>query len=247
MSTWKNIKDDLSYTFTKSTFNTYIAPATATVDGDTLTICFKTQKQREWAENRLAKRIESVAASHGIQSVTYTVKSNAPHFTAETVYTDPTRQFVPVSIYALRFWQPLLGKDAFALWMTLRAFAWDSKTKAWASIETLADICANGNRHKITGRAASKSRPNPTIGALDTLQKYNFARVNTTGSENDRRYTFRVLADPPLLTPEQAAQLSPRLQQQHRQWLERHRINRAQWELLSRIKDTGKEEKSPAT
>lgn len=238
MTTWKSIQAILSGQMTKSQYNSVIATATATTEGDTLTIHPQTHAAYDWMTNRLDPLITRTAKTQGIDTIRYIDPDTATAatdddpdtFEAHEVHTDPTRQYVNMSIYAIRFWQPLIGAPAFSLWMTLRAFAWQAEKDAWASIETLADICANGNRQRITGRAASKSRPNPTIGLLEILKKYDLARVKVIGKGRESRYRFSVLATIDVLTPAQAAKLSPRLQHQHLEWLKRHQITKEQWE-----------------
>ena len=77
----------------------------------------------------------------------------------ELVRLNPERYgFVKLSNYAVRFWQPYLGAQPFALWVALRSFAYNAQREVWPSIQTLADICAGGNRHVLLGRAAWTGR-----------------------------------------------------------------------------------------
>lgn len=151
----------------------------------------------------------------------------------ELVEFDPTKRgFVMTANYAIRFWQPYLGQLPFSLWQTLRSFAFRADEDAWPSIQTLADICANGNRHAILGRARRNGRK-PIVGALETLENERIVWVLHSGSGRMTRYHFRVLGSLPLLTPGQIQRLTPRLQEAHERFLQRCAIDYEEWKQLT--------------
>lgn len=168
-------------------------------------------------------------------------------FGIELVSFDPTQKgFVMVSNYALQFWQPYLaraereqgarsGGTAFNLWQVLRSFpaSWANRTNPfWPSIQTLANIVANGNRHKILGRKTRTGR-RPTIGALTVLEQERIVWPQTTGSGRDTIYYFRVLDNLPLLTPTQVLTLTIKLRERHQRTLAKCQIDFQEWTQLT--------------
>jgi len=143
--------------------------------------------------------------------------------------------FVQVSNYALQFWQPLVGPTAFTLWLTLRSFpaAWAEHIKPdWPSIQTMADICAKHDRHKILGRAPWSNHAR-TIGALETLEQHRIVWPRRYGTNRQTYYVFKVRNTLPILTPIQVATLTPRLQARHARQLERTKVNYDEWQQLT--------------
>jgi hypothetical protein len=124
--------------------------------------------------------------------------------------------------YGTRYWLPLLGPLPWAVWQTLLSFCFGERDTCWPSIELLADIAAKGNRHLILGRWRGKgSARRRQPGALELLQKAGLLAIERQHEGRRSRYRFHVLKDPPLLTPDQLARLSPRLQETHAQLLAR--------------------------
>ena len=162
----------------------------------------------------------------------------------ELVEFDPIRRgFVQTPNYAIRFWQPYLATVereasprartiAFNLWLSLSSYAYCANGDTWPSIQTLADICANGNRHAILGRAARKERK-PVIGALEVLEREYIVWTKTTGQGSKVSYRFRVLKTLPLLTPAQVQKLTFGLQDAHDRWVSECAIDREEWEQLA--------------
>ena len=151
----------------------------------------------------------------------------------ELVEFDPTKRgFVQTANYAIRFWQPYLGLRPFALWMTLKSFAFRADKDAWPSIQTLADIVANGNRHLITGRAARNGRK-ATTGDLQILEEERIVWVLRTGEGGGTRYHFRVLNSLPLLTPAQVKQLPANLQAAHERFINQCAIDYGEWRQMT--------------
>jgi hypothetical protein len=156
----------------------------------------------------------------------------------ELIQFDPsTKGWVPTPNYAIRFWQPyLIAREqqagaqktcAFNLWLTLRSFAWIANREAWPSVETLASICAGGNRHAIVGRS-DQGR----IGALQILEREWLVHVETYGQNRQVSYKYRVLDSLPLLTRNQVETLPETLQKAHERFIKRCDVNYQEWEQL---------------
>jgi hypothetical protein len=141
----------------------------------------------------------------------------------ELVELDPTRRGYHVAWnYGTRYWLPLLGPVPWAVWQTLLSFCFGERDTCWPSISLIADIAAGGNRKAIAGRwrgKGDKRRRQP--GALEILQQTGLLSVETQHTGSRTRYRFHVLKEPPLLAPDQLAQLPPRLQKAHAQLLAR--------------------------
>jgi len=249
MEQWPEILKTLAGQMTKSTFDTLLNGTTASVDGDILTVHVKNGYAKDWVEKRLQKPIIRTVAA--FTSQTYTIAAQvggngngngakpAPlkvepgQFATELVYTDPRQQTITTSVYAIRFWQPVLTPPVFGLWITLRGFAWDGPGKeVYPSIQLLADICAGGNRHKVIGRAERKDRK-AFDGYLKLLQKFQIVSVRTEGRNHERAYFFRVLEHLPILTPVQASWLPDNVEEAHKRWLRRHQLGHEQWKQLT--------------
>jgi len=176
METWAKVLKDLEMQTTATSFNTHVAATTASMDEDTLTV-YAAKHSLEWLQGPLKRMIVNTIKQNapGIKHVHFRPQEekppetrpqpNADEITVNLVHFDPTqRGFVMTSNYAVRFWQPYLKALPFALWNTLRSFASNGTAPdtVFPSIQTLADICANGNRSRILGRAACKWPPAAT-------------------------------------------------------------------------------------
>jgi len=245
---WPDALEILRTTTTKATFDTWLANTTATVNDDgSLTIHVKNNYAIGWLENNLRKPISRALAGVTGQEldIRYEVgggpepepeprarpEPGPGEFSVELISFDPAHWgHVITQRYTLVFWQPLLG-FSFQVWVTLRAFAWNFETEGWPTIELLADICANGNRHRLTGRNERVDRK-PQVGALEILAKARIIHVRTEGKGRKTQYYFRVLDNLPLLTPRQVEELTPALQQRHKEWLWKCSIDYEEWEQL---------------
>ena len=141
----------------------------------------------------------------------------------EVVDLEPTLRGYHVAWnYGTRYWLPLLGPLPWAVWQTLLSFCFGDRDTCWPSINLIADIAANGNRHLITGRWRGKGtnrRRQP--GALEILEEAGLLAMETRYSGPQTRYRFHLLKEPPILAPDQLAKLPPRLQQTHAELLTR--------------------------
>lgn len=235
MEQWQNILTNLQTRTSKTIFNDLLKNTTATTEGNTVTVWVGDPLKVERLprmEGIILAAIQSETNLTPLLKYGYKPKPAPPKpaatrppadsgtFSVELTNFDPDTPFVIASIYAVRFWQPLINPEPFALWLALRAFAWDAEREAWPSIQTLADICANGNRHAILGRAAygqGANRREARPGAIDTLTQWGIATVRKEGSQ----YRFRVADSLPRLKPEQVNRLPSGLQSAHERWIAR--------------------------
>jgi hypothetical protein len=169
-------------------------------------------------------------------------------YSVELVHFDPRDAlgYVQAANYELHFWQPYLitverehgmrnTGVSFALYLTLKSFPahYSSQHRPqWPSIQTLADMVAKGNRHRIMGRCERTDRP-AIVGALEILEDHRIVWLKSRGAGTQVTYAFRVLEPLPLLTPTQVERLSQRLQQRHEAALARCQLNYHEWEQLT--------------
>jgi hypothetical protein len=149
---------------------------------------------------------------------------------------EPTRRGFQVTYnYAVRFWLPVLGPGCFAVWQALISFCFGDRDTCWPSISLLADMAARGNRNLITGRwrGQGESRRRQK-GALEKLEDHGLLTVETRHAGPETRYTFHVLKEPPLLTPEVLARLPRRLRQMHSDLLGRCGLDAETYQLIHR-------------
>lgn len=171
-------------------------------------------------------------------------------FAVELVHFDPRELgHVRASNYAHHYWQPFIATVerehrmrctgvSFVLWLTLKSFPAHFATRTrphWPSIQTLADIVANGNRHRILGRSERKGKTPraAVVGALHILEQLRIVWLTSHGAGSRASYTFKVLDLLPLLTPTQAGRLSPRLQLRHAADIAKCQVNVQQWRQLT--------------
>ncbi len=203
----KKILPLLASQLTRATFNTWLANTSQVgpFDGKTLIIGTPNAFAKDWLDNRLlatAQRaaevitgtpvaLEFVLQTGPDSAVAAGKNERAPEpgpgeFSIELVSFDPNQKgFVMASNYSTRFWQPYLNLhntslSPFFLWITLKSFAFEAQRGAWPSIQTLADICAKGQRYKLLGRAGRKGCDEIT-GALDILEQQRIVHVRRTG------------------------------------------------------------------
>jgi len=248
---WPEALEQLRGQTTKATFDTWLANTTATADNGSLTVHVKNTYAVDWLQHRLHPTISrAVASAAGRElEVTYQVgggpepgpeprprpqpEPGPGEISVELISFDPAHWgHVTTQRYAIIFWQPLLGSFPFGVWGTLRAFAWSIEAEGWPSIELLADVCTNSNRHRLLGRAERAGRK-AQIGALEILSRARIIHVRTQGKGRKTQYYFRVLDHLPLLTPRQMEYLPPALQERHREWLRKCSIDYEEWQQLS--------------
>jgi hypothetical protein len=141
----------------------------------------------------------------------------------QAVDLEPTRRGYQLTYnYAVHFWLPILGPVCFALWQALISFCFGDRDKCWPSISLLADMAAGGNRNLITGRWRRQGENRcRQQGALEELERYGLLTVETKHAGSETRYTFHVVKEPPILTPDLLTRLPKRLRQMHSDLLDR--------------------------
>ncbi len=242
---WQQVLKQLQSQMTQATFDAWFANTAARLENHLLTVYIPNQYAKEWLENRLFNTISQTVNKLAGTSLELQFEVNGTNgHTAETrpgsgeiaislVSFDPMqRGYLVTPHYIVRFWQPYLGQDPFTLWFSLRSFGYNAEKNAWPSIKTLADICFNGNRHRILGRTAA-GRSKEKIGALEILENERIVWVKREGKGRMTKYVFRVLESLPLLTPIQVSTLSPNLQDAHTRFIKQSEINLQEWEQLT--------------
>lgn len=244
---WKATLSELQLQMTRATFDTWLRNATfLRADDTTIVISLQSDRAVDWVENRLkdtisrtinaitgkewnlAFEIAEAAAPPSSPTPEYPdtsedqvqaqPRAGQAHITLFEV--DPTRGFISVPHYALRFWRPLLGLVPFTLWEVLRSYGYFvSQGKGeWPTIEMIADTLGQGSRATILGRAASGDRP-AQDGAVQVLTSNRLITHWVRGDGRQTVHYFRVLDSLPVLAPVQVAQLSPRKQKEHDEFL----------------------------
>lgn len=137
---------------------------------------------------------------------------------------DPTRPYLAVPHYAVRFWSAYLGATAFRLWELLASYGFfvDAGKDSWPTIRLFGDILGV-QRSAILGRAergeGDNKRP-AQDGAAEVLARENIIRYWTVGSGRQQAYRFAVAADLSLLVPAQVVKLPISVQAEHKRFLE---------------------------
>jgi len=258
---WPDVLDRISWQTTKDVFATWFKSAHASMDEENkiLTVHVKNNYAKEWLEKRMCHVVRNCVEPHlngeakdttirymvgGIPSkpapsptLPTPPKNPGPgHFKAELVNADPLFSFITPSIYAMRFWQPLLGSGAYGLWLCLYSFAYEARIRQnhWPTIALLSEICANGNRHQILGRNAQGGKnPRPARpGWLRQLAAQKLIHVRTEGG-GKQSYYFKILEKLPLLTNGQVSMLPDSIQREHKRWLLVHSIDFEEWSQTS--------------
>ena len=256
---WNAALSELQLQMTQATFDTWLRQSQfVRYENDVFVVGVHSGYAKDWLEHRLLGTIQrtlarlvgkSVAVEFVVAEAAPTSPDSPPvaevaryvplqepgpgEVAVEVVEFDPTRKgFVMTANYAVRFWQPYLGSVPFSLWMTLKSYAFQSERNVWPSIQTLADICAGGNRHVILGRKACQGRKSQA-GAAEILEREHVARVIVTGTGPKTRYLFRIQEALPLLTPTQVQRLSPVLRQAHDRFIKQCQIDHQEWQELT--------------
>lgn len=147
-------------------------------------------------------------------------------FEVEEVEFDPTRRgYTQVPNYFAYYWTPLIGAKAALTFERICSFAHGKKQESYPSIGFLADILGV-DRHDLTGRIRRDRRPGRQKeyyqkGLIQQLAEAGLLRVQIEEQRGGPHYKFTVLKYPPLLSPEQIAQLPARLQRKHQELLDR--------------------------
>jgi hypothetical protein len=249
---WPRVLADLKKRVTVSTFRTWLEDTTGKVNGNVLTVGVPNVFVKSMIEEMpLLRVIEDVAVRVAARplEIKFKVMDDLSGSVAvpsvQLVHLDPTQWgWVPVSNYALRFWQPYLGRS-FSLWLTLRGFAYEAeRTGWWPSIKSLAEICYRGDRKRVTGRMRKRSRAGIvdmywSPGALERLEQERVVWYRrepsgrlAEGKYKYQLYIFKVLASLPVLTPDQIGVLSPYLQDKHEKFLRQRAIDLKEWKQL---------------
>lgn len=139
----------------------------------------------------------------------------------DVVERDPMRAHVETPHYAKRFWQPILGVNAFALWELLRSYYYFVKyhNAEQPTISLLCETLGWTDRRTLLGREATAKKAGQ-VGAVQILEQHGILKHVTEGEQRQTVHHFRqVLDDLPLLTPIQVATLPKSKQIEHETFL----------------------------
>ena len=144
--------------------------------------------------------------------------------------THPLTGFVPVTHYAIRFWQPYMeahGRGSFALLLILSSYAYEVETYGvkGPTIKQLIQKMGWGDWTTLAGRKKTSGTNKARAGLLGVLRDLLICDHVSEGSGRGQVQIFRYLTkiqDLPVLTLKQAAELSPDDQEEHTEWLRRH-------------------------
>lgn len=140
-----------------------------------------------------------------------------------------SRGYVVTPSYAIKFWLPLVGAHAFAVYLALRAWYynphgdWTRNRPVYMSLLAQTVGC---HPQTLTGR---RTRVDAHLGALHRLSSEGIARIRVTGSTRTRRYFIAVRNSLPLLTPAQVAKLPRLVQTEHDRFLAAAEIDHQSW------------------
>jgi hypothetical protein len=143
---------------------------------------------------------------------------------------DPMKAHLETPHYAIRFWQPLLGMNAFALWKLLRSYYFFVRNYG-AKKPTIKLLCLTlgwSDPRTLYGR-------NGQGGAVQVLEKHGICKHITTGKGRHVRHHFReILDDLPILTPAQVACLAPQKQAEHHAFLSYYEFDYDAWKAIEK-------------
>lgn len=161
----------------------------------------------------------------------------------EFISSDPKERagWQKVGHYHIWFWQPYLNAKAadlgergarpFDLWLCL--LSWQERKKInTVDIATVADMYANGNKHRVIGRA--KSGGGRQLGDLELLAMEGIVHYTAQGSTRNREYLVTTHdSSLPLLTPAQLQYLPDLLQKEHEALISSWRVDVEKWRSLT--------------
>lgn len=241
---WERTLEDLELQLASATYQTHLAHTrSVSVKGDVVVVEAKSDFSMEWLNDQLNAVItETLVHMAGrAMSVVFVgprakPKAMDPHTEqpdALVKYYDfdiLTRGWVHVPSYAIKFWMPLVGMEAFGSYLLLRAIYYNELGAKWTRTRTvylqlLADT-VGCHRQTLVGRSGAR-------GKLWNLVDEGIAHIKVTGNTKTRRYVIKVLVNLPLLTPEQLAKLPSLLRREHRDFLIMAKLEETEWEQLS--------------
>ena len=161
-------------------------------------------------------------------------ESQDPQIRIEGLELDPVRRgYAQIPNYFKYYWTPLIGHKAASVYEMILSFAHGDKDTCNPSLNRL---CAHLDMdyRELSGRehhfrnANGKAQKYQKRGVLKVLQDHGllFIEIRSEGPYT-RSYTFKVLKNPPFLTPEQLSCLPKLLQEVHQRLVEKCEDDRA--------------------
>ena len=238
---WAATLADLERNLPRPTFDTWLrATQPLSLVDATLTVVASTPYAHDWLNTRLKPTIERTAGRIADRPITVTFTTpDAPPKPQPTDYRpdaharvfdfDPkSRGYQIVPAYAVKFWLPLLGAEAFATYQLLKAWYYNphGHWTRWRPVYlTLIARTVGCHVQTLTGR-----RDYP--GKLQLMCDEGIAKMRIVGATRDRHYYLAVLNDLPLLTPAQVARLPSLIRREHTTFLAMAQIDLQEWEQL---------------
>lgn len=145
---------------------------------------------------------------------------------------NPLKADVRPSHYAIRFWMPLLGSQAFNFLLLISSYDYELREYdiKMPKIELLG-MKTRGGINAIRGRKAT-GNTRGQIGIVDVLREHLICDYYTTGYGRGTKHVFHSLTtvdELPILTPRQVAELPPAIQEEHASWLSVHGWSIEEW------------------
>lgn len=243
---WRQVLADLELQLARPTFDTHLRSTTAlSLADDVLTVRASSEFNADWLNGQLkpiierttqwiaGRTLEVLFVGPGEHQLRADPNGRNPDTSVSFYNFDIlTRGWVTIPSYVIKFWLPLLGAEAFGVYLLLRAIYYNPDRK-WTRtrsvyLQLLADTCGC-HRQTLIGRDG-------TTGKLWNLQTEGIAKIKVTGNTKTRRYVIKVLNTLPLLTPDQLAKLPRLLQHEHDTFLMMAKLDKEEWEQLDLIK-----------
>jgi hypothetical protein len=136
--------------------------------------------------------------------------------------------------YETIYWQCLVGRNAWALYLLLRSYCHHGNPTCNPSIRTLMEILGLTDRRQLVGRVDNTPKRQRLLpGLLDVLQEHHLIICELIGAGPELRYSFHLQLTPPMLTPDQLACLPQSLQKKHTHLVDRVAENGRKLEELN--------------
>lgn len=156
---------------------------------------------------------------------------------------NPSKGFIKLYGYEVRFWYPVLGRIAWRVIEIARELDKRASKTEWTPAKrwtapALADQVPCG-KQALTGvnRGEGENavrRP----GAFDRLAEFGVARIEKRGQLPRLTYWISVRNRLPLLSPEWVKRLPATLQMEHDEWLEAHNLDPKAWDVQENVNDS---------
>jgi hypothetical protein len=249
---WQTALGELQLQLTGATFNTWLSRTRLeAIEGNTFVIGVHNAYAQDWLENRLRAMITRTLQGiigrpvelrfvvnespvglplKGVIPITDTPLPAAGKARREELAPDLVPDdlgWFAISAYASRFWRPLLGRVAWAVYEIVRESdkrppkqrtEW-TPPRTWTAPALAEDVPCG---HQALTGSLRGGVPQP--GAFDRLAALDVGRVQRQGRDPHVVYELSVRVMLPWLETDQVGQLSERLRVKHDRWKEKRGI-----------------------